>query len=70
MNLGRLESIRLRYENCSFSCQRKLTGVISLKESVREDIAFLKASPYIKKSIKLHEYVFDLLDSGRLTKVG
>lgn len=41
----------------------------SLEQSVRDDIKFLESSPYIAKSIKLHGYVHDMLDSGRLIKV-
>ncbi|KAK5061232.1 hypothetical protein LTR84_007774 [Exophiala bonariae] len=40
-----------------------------LEQSVRDDLKFLESSPYIAKSIKLHGYVHDMLDSGRLVKV-
>jgi hypothetical protein len=41
----------------------------SLKQSVKDDVAFLEASPYIKKGIKVHGYVFDMLESGLLIPV-
>lgn len=46
-----------------------LIAAISLKQSVKDDVTFLKASPYINKGIHLDSYVFDLLGSGRLVKV-
>ncbi|KEF60948.1 uncharacterized protein A1O9_02512 [Exophiala aquamarina CBS 119918] len=41
----------------------------NLEQSVRDDLKFLESSPYIAKSIKLHGYVHDMLDSGRLIRV-
>jgi carbonic anhydrase len=46
-----------------------IADITSLKKSVEEDVDFLKNSPYIKKDIKVHGYVFDLLDKGILIPV-
>jgi carbonic anhydrase len=41
----------------------------SLEQSVKDDVAFLKSSPYIPNTVSVHGYVFDLLKTGSLTKV-
>lgn len=41
----------------------------SLKQSVIDDVELLKASPYISKEIKVHGYVWDMLESGTLIAV-
>jgi carbonic anhydrase len=43
--------------------------ILDLEQSVRDDIKFLKASPYIKKEIRVSGYVFDLLKTGKLIAV-
>lgn len=43
--------------------------ILDLEQSVRDDVKFLKASPYIKKEIRVSGYVFDLLKTGKLTAV-
>ena len=46
-----------------------LTRDDSLEQSVREDIDYLRSSSYIDKSIRLHGFVFDLLDTGLLKRI-
>jgi len=43
--------------------------ILDLKQSVIDDVEFLKSSPYISKEIKVHGYVMDLLKSGSLIPV-
>jgi hypothetical protein len=43
--------------------------VNSLKQSVIDDVEFLKSSPYISKEIKVHGYVMDMLETGALIPV-
>jgi hypothetical protein len=44
-------------------------GLHSLKKSIKDDVEFLKNSIYIGKEVKVHGYVFDLLESGQLFPV-
>jgi carbonic anhydrase len=41
----------------------------SLKQSVKDDVEFLKTSSYIGKEVRVHGFVFDLLESGQLIPV-
>ena len=40
----------------------------SLTRSVQDDVEFLRASPFVKKDLKLHGYVIDIL-TGKLQTV-
>jgi len=39
-----------------------------VEESVREDVEFLRTSPFVKKELKIHGYVIDII-SGKLETV-
>ena len=47
----------------------ELTPVLcSLERSVREGVEFLRTSPFVKKELKLHGYVIDVV-TGKLQTV-
>jgi carbonic anhydrase len=45
-------------------------GIPSLEESVREDLAWLRSSPFIKKELaeRTHGFIYDI-KSGKVNKV-
>jgi len=59
---------RLFLRNCSSKSLLTLRLLPSLTDTVQEDMAILKASPYFKNDVTVLGYVFDL-EKGTLAEV-